>query len=85
MKDSTVRARVNSQLKGEVQVILGGLGMTTSDAINSLFYQIYLNKGLPFEIKVPNQTTENVLKASAIGNQTKPFDSMDDLFKDLDI
>ena len=35
-KNSMVRARVNDELKHEVEGILSGLGITMSDAINAL-------------------------------------------------
>ena len=82
-KNTVVRARVNDALKHDVEGILSNLGLTMSDAINALFCQIRLNRGMPFDIKVPNEITEETLEKSRKGQEVKRFDSMDDLFKDL--
>lgn len=83
-RNTVVRARVNEHLKQDVEGILGGLGLTMSDAINALFCQIKLNKGLPFEMKVPNEMTQRTLEKSAKGQEVKRFNSIDELFNDLE-
>ncbi len=83
-KNEVVRARVNGNLKHDVEHILSDLGLTMSDAINALFSQIKLHHGLPFDIKIPNKETIKTLDDSAKGKNTKQFNSIDDLFNDLD-
>jgi DNA-damage-inducible protein J len=84
LKNITVRARVNDELKHEVEHILSDLGLTMSDAINALFKQIKLNHGLPFEVKIPNKLTQKTLDDSQQGKNLEQFNSVDDLFNDLD-
>jgi len=55
--DSTVRARVDGQLKQEVEEILSQIGLSTSQAITLFLKRIKYEKGIPFELKVPNATT----------------------------
>ena len=55
--NSTVRARVDSQLKEEVENILSHIGLSTSQAISLFLKRIKYEKGIPFELKVPNATT----------------------------
>jgi DNA-damage-inducible protein J len=52
-KETTVRARIDEELKEEAEVILRQLGLTTSQAINIYFSQIALRKGLPFDVVIP--------------------------------
>ena len=54
-KSSVVHARVDAELKENVENILAAVGLTSTDAINLMFKQIELNNGLPFEIKVPDR------------------------------
>ena len=54
-KSSVVHARVDTELKENVENILAAVGLTPTDAINLMFKQIELNNGLPFEIKVPDK------------------------------
>ena len=55
--DATVRARVNGELKHEVEEILSQIGLSTSQAITLFLKRIKYEKGIPFELKVPNATT----------------------------
>ncbi len=58
----TVRARVDEQLKYEVEEILKQIGLTTSQAITLFMNRIRYEKGIPFELKVPNTTTIQAMK-----------------------
>lgn len=55
--DSTVRARVDSNLKNEAETIFHELGLTTSQAITLFLKKVKMERGIPFELKVPNETT----------------------------
>lgn len=54
-KTSVVQARVNTELKENVEIILENLGLTIPIVIKLLFEQIEIHNGLPFEIKVPEK------------------------------
>lgn len=53
MKDSTVSARVEENVKIEAESILQQLGIPTSVVINSLYRQIIFQHGIPFPLTVP--------------------------------
>ena len=55
--NATVRARVDDHLKEEVEEILKQIGLTTSQAITLFMKRIQYERGIPFELKVPNVTT----------------------------
>lgn len=55
--DATVRARVDTQLKEDVEEILSQIGLSTSQAITLFLKRIKYEKGIPFELKVPNAMT----------------------------
>jgi DNA-damage-inducible protein J len=57
--------------------------MIYSQAINVFNKMIVLNKGIPFNIKIPTKETESALNELA-KKQGKTFKVADDLFKDLD-
>ena len=56
-KVMTIQARIEPQLKEQVDMILKRIGLTASQAVNALYAQIVLHQGLPFELKIPNQAT----------------------------
>lgn len=53
MKDSTVSARVETNIKIEAEAILQKLGIPSSVVINSLYRQIIYHRGIPFSLTVP--------------------------------
>jgi len=60
--DATVRARIDSNLKQEVEDILKQIGLTTSQAITIFMNKIKNERGIPFELKVPNALTLQAMK-----------------------
>jgi DNA-damage-inducible protein J len=60
--NATVRARVDTQLKNDVEEILGQIGLSTSQAITLFLKRIKYEKGIPFELKVPNARTLNAMR-----------------------
>ncbi len=55
MKDSTVSARVEYDIKTEAEDILQKLGIPVSVVINSLYRQIIYRHGVPFSITIPQE------------------------------
>lgn len=53
MKDATVSARVENDIKVEAEAILQQIGIPVSVVINSLYRQIIYRKGVPFSLTIP--------------------------------
>ena len=69
---NAVYARIDTNLKENAENILNQLGITPSSAIQMLYSQIVLQKGMPFELRLP------VNKPIALGSITR-----DELDKEL--
>ena len=69
---NVVYARIDTKLKENAENILNQLGITPSSAIQMLYSQIVLQKGMPFELRLP------VNKPIALGSITR-----DELDKEL--
>ena len=82
-KTTTIRARIEPELKTAVDSILSGLGLTASETIHLLYRQIQMRRGLPFEVKIPTPLTAKVLKESKSGKNVKRFTTKQDLYADL--
>lgn len=67
MKSAIINARVKPELKGEVEQILSQLGITTTQAITMFFEQIRMNKGIPFQLRLPNEETEQAMRDAREG------------------
>lgn len=52
MREEYVSARMEGDLKQEVEAILAELGLTPSSAIRILYKAIKRNGGMPFDIKL---------------------------------
>ena len=55
MKDATVSARVEFDIKNEAEGILEKLGIPVSVVINSLYRQIIYRQGIPFSLTIPRE------------------------------
>lgn len=59
--------------------------ISTTDAINIFFKQVKLRHGLPFEVAIPNELTQKVLKETDDGKNIVRHENIDDMFKNLGI
>lgn len=62
-KSANLYARIEPDLKEQAEGILSELGIPTSNAITMFYKQIVLQRGIPFEMKLP---TACPLDASAL-------------------
>ena len=53
-KSANLYARIEPDLKEQAETILAALGIPASNAITMFYKQIILQKGLPFEVKLPS-------------------------------
>jgi DNA-damage-inducible protein J len=83
-KTATIQTRVDPVIKYNAQIILKKLNISMSEAISMYLSQITLQKGIPFELKIPNQVTAKTLKSTDNGHDVHNVDSIDALFQELD-
>ena len=69
-KTANLNARIEPEVKAQAESILEALGIPVSNAINMFYKQIILQRGIPFEIKLPafpvpdmSELTKEQLKA----------------------
>jgi len=55
MKTQVINARIEPELKNQVETIFKELGLSTTQAITMFYKQVVLNNGIPFDIKIPNE------------------------------
>lgn len=63
-KSANLYARIEPDVKEQAENILNTLGISASNAINMFYKQIILNRGLPFEVKIPNTRPVSVAELS---------------------
>lgn len=84
-KTETVRARIEPQLKHDVESVLEEIGLSVSDAIILFLRQVKLNHGIPFDIKIPNKVTLKTFEESDRGEKVVRYKNAKDMFKKLGI
>ena len=82
-KTATVRARIERELKSEVEKLFKKLGLSTTEAINLFYRQVRLRNGLPFEVVVANKTTEKVFKDTDAKRNLVRCEDAEDMFDKL--
>ena len=55
-KSALVQARMEPELKKKADAVLASLGINASAAISLFYSQIVRQRGIPFELKVPNES-----------------------------
>ena len=53
-KSANLYVRIEPDVKEQAESILSALGIPASNAINMFYKQIILQRGLPFEVKIPS-------------------------------
>ena len=84
-KTSTISARIDPELKNNVDQVFKDLGLTTAQAITLFYKQVELQQGLPFSVKIPTETTRKALEDARLRRNLETLNSADDLFNDLGI
>lgn len=53
MPETVIRSRINAEIKLEAQALLEKFGLSMSEAIRLFLHQVVIEKGLPFQVKLP--------------------------------
>jgi DNA-damage-inducible protein J len=57
----TTSVKLDKEAKKEAKIIFKQLGLTMGEAFNLFLHQVKLKQGLPFDVKIPNKLTSQVL------------------------
>lgn len=81
--DAVVRVRIDGRVKEQAAGVLADMGLSVSDAIRLLLARVAADKALPFEVKVPNATTEAAFRASDHDEEVTRCVDADDMLRKL--
>ena len=85
-KHDVVRARIEPEIKREVEAILKRLGLTHCALINMTYRAVLETGGIPFSLHVPNAETARELeklRAPDYRERLPAYESVDDLLAAL--
>ena len=83
-KTATARALIDPEVKKNAEAILKEMGLSVSKSFELFYRQVIAQRGLPFEIHVPNEKTIRAIENSRKG-KGKTFSTPQELFDDLGI
>ena len=83
-KTATARALLDPRVKEEAEEILKRLGLSVSKSFELFYRQVIAQRGLPFELHIPNEKTMKAIQNSREGKGQR-FSSAQELFDDLEI
>ena len=81
-KDAVFSSRIDSHLKAEGDAILNSLGIKPSQALTMFYTQVVSHRGLPFDLKIPNEETIKALNEDI--STAKRYTNLDKMFLDLE-
>ena len=77
-----VQARIDGAIKEEAAAVLAAIGLTVSDFVRIGLTRVAMEKAMPFEPLIPNETTLQAMKDARAGRVTKS-ENLEALFRDL--
>lgn len=63
----TTSIKLDVEVKVKAKEIFQELGLTMGEAVNIFLNQVTLHKGLPFEVKIPNEETKKAIEEARRG------------------
>lgn len=66
-KTEQINVRIKPEIKADAETVFHNLGITPTQAITMFYKQVSLQKGIPFEVKVPNQETLKTIEEARRG------------------
>ncbi|MFA5834685.1 MAG: type II toxin-antitoxin system RelB/DinJ family antitoxin [Bacteroidota bacterium] len=81
-RTAMVQARMEPNLKNNVEKIFSAVGLSATEAITVFYKQVELQRGIPFEVKMPNKETRAAI-AEGRKRHGKKFMSTKALFREL--
>lgn len=84
-KSAMIRARVDPALKEEVENLFEELGLSATQAITLFYQQVRLKRGLPFEVRIPNEVTRRTFEETDAGQNIVRCENAQDMFERLGI
>ena len=86
-KTDTLHIRVEPDVKMKAEETLNDLGLSITEAVNVFLNKVILHDGIPFKIEKPKYNKETIQAMEDVKsgkNLSKTFDSVDEMFEELD-
>ena len=72
---TTIEVQMDEQINADAMQTLAAMGMTASDAVRLLLTRVALEKTMPFDVRIPNETTLAAMREAEAGNLPRYADA----------
>jgi len=75
--------RVEKEFYEEAKEVFKKLGLSFGDAVNMFLAKVAMEKGIPFELKIPSDELEKRIENIENNKNVQTYDNSKELFEDL--
>jgi DNA-damage-inducible protein J len=84
-KNTSVNVRTTEDVKKGAEVILNGLGLNISSAVNLFLKQVINYKGIPFDLRLPNKETLYAMDDIENNHNLESADTVEEMFEKIGV
>ena len=82
-KSTSVNVRTTEDIKKGAEVILNGLGLNISSAVNLFLKQVINYRGIPFDLRLPNKETLQAMDDIENTRNLESVDTVGEMFEKI--
>lgn len=83
-KNTNINIRTTEDIKKNAGIILNGLGLNISSAVNLFLKQVINYRGIPFDLRLPNKETLQAMDDIENNRNLESADTVEEMFKKID-
>ncbi len=80
-KSTSINVRITEDVKKGAEVILNGLGLNISSAVNLFLKQVINYRGIPFDLRLPNKETLHAMDDIENSRNLESADTVEEMFE----
>ena len=84
-KNTSLNVRTTVEIKKEAEVILNGLGLNISSAVNLFLKQVVNYRGIPFDLRLPNEETQQAMDDINNSRNLESADTVEEMFQKIGV
>lgn len=82
-KNASLNIRTTEEIKKAAEAVLDGLGLNISSAVNLFLKQVINYRGIPFELRLPNQETLQAMDDINHGRDLESADTVEEMLQKI--
>jgi len=80
-KNTSVNVRTTADIKKGAEVVLNGLGLNISSAVNLFLKQVINYRGIPFDLRLPNKETLHAMDDIENSRNLESADTIEEMLE----